>query len=280
MKSSTRNNLQLAFAAVQALEAIFAIAALFGSTPGSLKPQVIWLILTATVGAGLTFTLYSQNRISVSAFPRLAPEDRPRPAAVEQRPRSAWQSYRIHRLVPLTVCSIVASIVIVPMSSDITAAFLVALGPLWIGAVSFACVKLVATHTRSAVVISSLVCGFVGAFVGSAGNAAAELGFIWYCLAGGLTTGYFVTADQQMSIASAITGTVIFVGGTAAIADFVVSHFLKNLSDFVRTGFPFFVLEMNLILICYLLALSFKKPPPVAPLSDESPAETALPPRD
>ncbi|HEV7428477.1 MAG TPA: hypothetical protein VGQ46_19130 [Thermoanaerobaculia bacterium] len=280
MKPSTRSSLQLTFAAIQALGAVFAIAALFGFTPASLLPSVVWLILAATVCGGVAFTLNSQNPIGVAALSRSIRESGSHSEPDDRWTLSASQSWRIHRLVPLTICSIVASIVIVPMSSDITAACLVGLAPLWVGGVSFASAKVVASHKHSAVAIGSLVCGFLGAFVGSNGNAATELGFIWYCLAGGLMTGYFVTTDERMSIAAATIGTALFIGSTAVIADFVVSHFLKNLSSFIRRGFPVFILEMDLIVLGYLLALSFVKRRQVAQLSDETPAEIGHQPGD
>ena len=205
MKIVDNNRLQLALlalAAVQALGAVFSVLTYFNITSAAFS----WsLVLATTLGVGITFAVYLRLRDPHLALQQPGASNL-LPQANNDRPSTpTLRSLQIHRLVTLAAWSMLASFVVF-MSTHITGFYLVALAPLWVSAGSFAAARIASGNRASAIMLGGLLCGFFGAWLGSVGDGdtGTQLGFVWGCMAGGLTASYFASGDAYMSLSSSL----------------------------------------------------------------------------
>lgn len=273
MTSTGRDRWLLPLAVVDALGAVVGTLAFFGIAPGSFNDPWIWLVLAAIIGSGLIFVVYIKSERSRPTAPGEPPPaaagrdmdpsagpDTPAPASTTiQRLLARLLELRIHRLVTLAAWSTLASLVAEYMTSSITGFLLIALGPLWVLAGSFAATQITAGHRLSSVTLAGLLCGIFGAWLGSGGDAGAQLGFVWGCMAGGLAADYLATNDARMSLALALISTAIILGCTASIIDVKLMTILREPSGFVNSGVPLFMLETQNLLGIYLIRLLLRR---------------------
>ena len=236
---------QMSFAAVQALGAIVAVVS-FLLPSNSPWTRLVWLILAVTlVGVCIGWFVNAQSRAAEKSA-----ETEPLQVAEPTRnaaQRSSFAKCRIHCLVPLSVWSALASVVVIFMSSDLTALFLVALAPIWIGLLTFGATK-VSRHRPSVITMAVLCCGFFGAWLGSAGDSATRLGFLWYSLAGYIVSRALVYRDATVNIVTAAICTALFVLLTGLVMGRYALRPLLQPSGFIRDGAPLFALEAYLVL--------------------------------
>lgn len=236
---------QLSLAAVQSVGAIVAIVGYFLTSSSSVWSRLVWSLLAiAIVGAFVgRFVNAQRHAANEHADAQLAHAAAPEPEARW----SAASGRRIHCFVPLTLWSAVASLVIVYMSNRRTALLLVALAPLWIIILALAAMR-VTPHRESVVAMVVLFCGLLGAWLAADGDSAAGLGFLWYSLAGYIVAVVLLDRDATVSVVTALICTALFVLLTAFIIGREIIYPLVSPSDFIRTGAPFFALEVYLVL--------------------------------
>ncbi len=254
MNNTTNSNLLLLIlAAVQAIGAVFSMLSYFNITSASLSRAVSW-VLAVILCIGIAFAVSFRPRGPRLVFQQ--PEaSNPIPKTSTDRPsKPTLRSLQIHRLVTLTVWSMLASFVVI-MSTHITGFYLVALAPLWVSAGSFSATRIASGNKTSAIMLGSLLCGVLGTWLGSVGDGdtGTQLGFVWGSMAGGLTTSFFARRDAYMSFPSSLISTLVFFGLTGAILRSSITWLWGHLAGFVRFAFPLLMCESMLILVGYLL---------------------------
>ncbi|MDB4914699.1 MAG: hypothetical protein JWM95_2343 [Gemmatimonadetes bacterium] len=233
------SRLVLSFAAIQALGSAVSISGFFVLPAASLVTRLAWLALTMTpIFAGIVWFV---RRPSPSHGGDVLPAD-DTPARAGRPPAGS----RVHRLIPLTIWSAVASTVVVYMSDPLTAIVLVGLAPVWVCSLSAAAFR-VSPHRPTVVMLSSLLCGIFGAWLGSAGNASTLLGLGWYLLAGYVVGEALAEGDAFMSAIGAVASTAVFLGVTWFLVS-PVPAFLEP-SSFVREGAIFFGFEAYQVIL-------------------------------
>jgi hypothetical protein len=248
MVSELHPRWQTSFAVIQTLGAIVAVVSSFLHPSASVWARVVWsVVAVGLIGACISWFVNKQERpVAVSNAGQPAPH-----AATPSNNGGTTRNLttrRIHYLVPLTLWSALASMVVVYMSSHQTALLLISLAPLWIGLTALGATAVISDRT-SAIAMTVLSCGLLGAWLGSNGDSATRLGFVWYALAGFLVSGVLVSRDSAVSLATTMSCTILFVLLTVLIMgrdDY--SYAFLHPASCVRTGAPFFAFGLYLAL--------------------------------
>jgi hypothetical protein len=251
MNDSTRNNLHLALAAIQAFGATLSSLPLLGVKAEFLR-VVGWIAILMTFMA-LAILTYSYRRgaTRAAAASELTSSD---DAAVRESPQPRSEGYVIHRMVVFTLWSIIVSSVVICQTTHMTGALLVGLGPLWISGGAFVATRIARGHRFSAILLAGLFCGSAGAFLGSGG---LQFGFVWGCLTGGLAAGYFFDGNPYMSLWGGIVSTLVFVGAMFLIIRLPSSAYdVSILGSCAQVGLPLLFLEATWLLVAYLAVYS------------------------
>lgn len=249
MRKSNLNRLHLALAAVQAFGAALASLSLLGVPPASFSKAIFWMIITVA-GAGFAVILYSLRRgeqLDISASSRSQTQ------TIERAPGAAGGHVVVHRMVALTLWSVLAACVVVYLTSHLMSLFMIGLAPLWIGAGSFMANRIAREDRVSPVLLSSLFCGAFGAWLGSAGNHGMVFGFLWGSLTGALTGDYLATSSPYVGIWPCLVGSVIFTTSIGFLLSPWDDFMVGAIGNFIRAGFT--SLAMEAMVLCMIYAL-------------------------
>jgi hypothetical protein len=244
MTLRSESGLQVSLAVVQALGAIVGVVGYFLVPSKLLWTRLVWSILAVVFVAVCIGWFLNRRR---RAGDKLAETELQQAGAPTSDVQLTFAKGRIHCLIPLTVWSALASMVVIYMSNHRTALLIVALAPVWVGILTLGVTRL-SRHRPSVITMGALCCGLLGAWLGSDGDSGTLLGFSWYSLAGYLVARVWVDRDATVSIVTAVICSALFIMLTALIMGRDNLEPLLEPSGFVRSGAPYFAMQVYLIL--------------------------------